>query len=142
MFLRELAFLDGFVCGERKLMLSSLFSALSYCAAWVSGNGCIPINNLMEDAATAEIARVQLWQWVFHKAQTDTGDVITPQLIASYIAESLPSVGKIGGVSSAHVEIAAKYLQSEVDKGAKGEYCSEFLTSDLMPFLDQPSSKL
>ena len=34
----------------------------------MSGNGCIPINNLMEDAATAEIARVQLWQWVYHGA--------------------------------------------------------------------------
>jgi malate synthase len=39
-------------------------AALAYCAAWVSGNGCVPINYLMEDAATAEIARVQLWQWV------------------------------------------------------------------------------
>lgn len=67
---------------------------------------------------------------------------ITPELIASYIAESLPSVAKIGGVSSTHVEIAAKYLQSEVDKGVKGEYCSEFLTSDLMPYLDQPGAKL
>jgi malate synthase len=39
-------------------------AALAYCAAWVSGNGCVPINYLMEDAATAEIARLQLWQWV------------------------------------------------------------------------------
>ena len=50
------------------LMVStgSFGSALAYCAAWVSGNGCIPINNLMEDAATAEISRVQLWEWVYH----------------------------------------------------------------------------
>ena len=39
-------------------------SALAYSAAWIAGNGCIPLNYLMEDAATAEIARVQLWQWV------------------------------------------------------------------------------
>ena len=45
-------------------------SALSYCAAWISGNGCVPINNLMEDAATAEIARVQLWQWVKYGSKT------------------------------------------------------------------------
>ena len=44
-------------------------SALAYCAAWIGGNGCIPLNFLMEDAATAEIARVQLWQWVYHKAR-------------------------------------------------------------------------
>ena len=43
-------------------------AALSYCAAWLSGNGCVPINYLMEDAATAEIARMQLWQWCYHGA--------------------------------------------------------------------------
>lgn len=45
-------------------------AALSYCAAWISGNGCVPINHLMEDAATAEIARVQLWQWCKYGSKT------------------------------------------------------------------------
>ncbi|MGE0581749.1 MAG: malate synthase A [Steroidobacteraceae bacterium] len=40
--------------------------SLQYMAAWLSGNGCVPINNLMEDAATAEIARAQVWQWIRH----------------------------------------------------------------------------
>jgi malate synthase len=40
--------------------------SLQYMAAWLSGNGCVPINNLMEDAATAEIARAQIWQWIRH----------------------------------------------------------------------------
>jgi malate synthase len=40
--------------------------ALRYTAAWLEGLGCVPIHNLMEDAATAEIARAQLWQWVHH----------------------------------------------------------------------------
>lgn len=43
-------------------------SALAYSAAWIAGNGCIPLNYLMEDAATAEIARVQLWQWVHYNS--------------------------------------------------------------------------
>lgn len=43
--------------------------AIQYMAAWLSGNGCVPINHLMEDAATAEISRAQIWQWVHH----DTG---------------------------------------------------------------------
>ncbi|MEX2495651.1 MAG: malate synthase A [Woeseia sp.] len=43
--------------------------AVQYMAAWLDGNGCVPINHLMEDAATAEISRAQLWQWVHH----DTG---------------------------------------------------------------------
>jgi len=114
-------------------------AALSYCAAWVSGNGCVPINNLMEDAATAEIARVQLWQWVFHKVVLDTGATVTRELIAEYIKASTPGVAKIAGVTSKHVSIASTYLQSEVDKAAKGQYPSEFLTSDLMQYLDAPS---
>src|SRR5688500_4085832 len=40
--------------------------SLQYMAAWLSGNGCVPIYNLMEDAATAEIARAQIWQWIHH----------------------------------------------------------------------------
>jgi malate synthase len=40
--------------------------SLQYLAAWLSGNGCVPINNLMEDAATAEISRAQIWQWIRH----------------------------------------------------------------------------
>jgi malate synthase len=42
--------------------------SLQYMAAWLSGNGCVPINHLMEDAATAEIARAQIWQWIRHPA--------------------------------------------------------------------------
>lgn len=48
----------------------NISAALSYCAAWISGNGCVPINFLMEDAATAEIARVQLWQWSKYSVKT------------------------------------------------------------------------
>ena len=41
--------------------------ALQYLAAWLNGNGCVSINNLMEDMATAEIARSQIWQWLKHE---------------------------------------------------------------------------
>ncbi len=51
-------------------------AALSYCAAWISGNGCVPINNLMEDAATAEISRCQLWQWAKYGTKTASGKTI------------------------------------------------------------------
>ena len=40
---------------------------MQYLAAWLGGNGCVPIHNLMEDAATAEISRAQLWQWIRHR---------------------------------------------------------------------------
>lgn len=94
----------------------------------------------MEDAATAEIARVQLWQWVFHHSLLSSGTPITSSLVASYISETLPGVTKIAGVEQRHADIAAKYLQGEVDKAARGEWPSEFLTSDLMPYLDAPGA--
>jgi malate synthase len=51
--------------------------ALQYLAAWLGGSGAVAINNLMEDAATAEIARSQLWQWIRHGAKTENGKLIT-----------------------------------------------------------------
>lgn len=74
-------------------------------------------------------------------ATQDTGAPITPALIAAYIAESTPSVTKIAGVSAKHAEIASKYLTEEVAKAGRGQYASEFLTSDLMPYLDQAEDK-
>lgn len=49
---------------------SNLNVALAYMEAWLRGVGCVPIHNLMEDAATAEISRSQVWQWVRHGAKT------------------------------------------------------------------------
>jgi malate synthase len=55
---------------------------IQYMASWLSGNGCVPIYNLMEDAATAEISRAQLWQWVHHpNAQLADGRKITAELV-------------------------------------------------------------
>jgi malate synthase len=51
--------------------------ALQYLAAWLGGSGAVAINNLMEDAATAEIARSQLWQWIRHGAKTESGEPVT-----------------------------------------------------------------
>jgi malate synthase len=49
-------------------LLNNVSVSLQYLAAWLGGNGCVPINHLMEDAATAEIARAQIWQWIHHPA--------------------------------------------------------------------------
>jgi malate synthase len=61
--------------------------AIQYLAAWLSGNGCVPIDNLMEDAATAEISRSQLWQWLKHGAQLDDGRKITQAWLDGLFAE-------------------------------------------------------
>ena len=60
---------------------------IRYLAAWLEGNGCVPLYNLMEDAATAEISRSQVWQWVHHGASTDEGVLIDEQLVDAYIKE-------------------------------------------------------
>ena len=61
---------------------------LQYVESWLRANGCVPIYNLMEDAATAEICRAQVWQWVRHGAKiTDDGRMITSDLVRSLIPE-------------------------------------------------------
>ena len=60
---------------------TNLRVGIQYVAAWLSGNGCVPLYNLMEDAATAEISRAQLWQWTHHDSMLDNGINITPTLI-------------------------------------------------------------
>jgi malate synthase len=62
---------------------------LGYVEAWLRGIGCVPLFNLMEDAATAEISRAQLWQWVHHHAVMDDGLPVTVQMIDTEIAEEL-----------------------------------------------------
>ncbi len=55
---------------------------LQYLEAWLRGNGCVPIYNLMEDAATAEISRAQVWQWVHHEGEARRpGRVITKEMV-------------------------------------------------------------
>ncbi len=62
---------------------------LQYLEAWLRGIGCVPIYNLMEDAATAEICRAQVWQWVKHGAKLDDGRPVTPELVRRLTDEVL-----------------------------------------------------
>jgi malate synthase len=56
---------------------SDINVAMQYLAGWLGGAGAVAINNLMEDTATAEIARAQLWQWIRHRVRTESGRDIT-----------------------------------------------------------------
>ena len=60
---------------------------IQYIEAWLRGVGCVPLHNLMEDAATAEISRAQLWQWIRHKATLEDGRVVTPTLFRETMEE-------------------------------------------------------
>jgi malate synthase len=86
----------------------------------------------MEDAATAEIARVQLWQWVHYGARDDTGAAITVEYVGKLIDAAAPVVRKaVSGLKDEHLRIIVKYLKDQIRR----QWPSEFLTSDLMPYL-------
>jgi malate synthase len=66
--------------------------ALLYLEAWLGGNGAVGINNLMEDAATAEISRSQLWQWVHNQVKLDNGELVTADLVRRILSEELAGI--------------------------------------------------
>ena len=67
--------------------------AVQYMAAWLGGNGCVPLNNLMEDAATAEISRAQVWQWVHHETGIlDEGRNVSYELFKTLLSEELEKI--------------------------------------------------
>jgi malate synthase len=72
---------------------------LGYLAAWFRGTGCVPLFNLMEDAATAEISRAQLWQWVHHGSQLKDGRRIDAPLCDRIIDEELGKATQTGDAS-------------------------------------------
>ncbi|HWA39255.1 MAG TPA: malate synthase A [Burkholderiales bacterium] len=100
---------------------------IQYLGAWLAGNGCVPVFNLMEDAATAEISRSQIWQWIRSpKGVLADGRKVTAELFKQLLAEELPKV-------RAHLGEAA-YAAGKYEEGARlferltvGEYV-EFLT--------------
>jgi malate synthase len=65
---------------------------IQYLAAWLCGQGCVPLNDLMEDAATAEISRAQLWQWLRQRVRLDDGRPFDRALLESLVTEELAAV--------------------------------------------------
>src|SRR5690606_9947176 len=102
---------------------------LQYLNAWLNGNGAAAINNLMEDAATAEISRSQLWQWIRHGAKLDDGRPVTRDLYTRIRQEELD---KLGGSSAQRYEEAAEVL----DKLVLNDEFIEFLTYLTYELLD------
>jgi malate synthase len=60
---------------------------LRYIEAWLEGLGCVAIYGLMEDAATAEISRTSIWQWIKHKVKLSNGKLVTPELVSTLFDE-------------------------------------------------------
>ncbi len=104
---------------------------IHYLGSWLAGNGCVPIHNLMEDAATAEISRSQVWQWVVSpKGKLDDGRKVTAEMVRPMIAEEL---AKVKATVSAQGEKTETYDQAAVifDKMSLTPEYPEFLTLPL-----------
>ncbi|MCL2891592.1 malate synthase A [Brenneria tiliae] len=70
-------------------MRANIRVAVQYIEAWISGNGCVPIYGLMEDAATAEISRTSIWQWIRHGKTLSDGRPVTKALFRQMLAEEM-----------------------------------------------------
>jgi malate synthase len=65
---------------------------VQYIEAWLQGRGAVPLYNLMEDAATAEISRAQIWQWMYHGAKLADGRTVTPDLFREICKDEMAKV--------------------------------------------------
>jgi malate synthase len=107
---------------------SNVSVAVQYLEAWLGGQGCVPLHDLMEDAATAEISRAQIWQWIRHpRGVMDDGRKVTVQLFREILADELDGIRRELGAErfqSGHFDLAAELL----DRICSGERFVDFLT--------------
>ncbi|ANB13383.1 malate synthase DAL7 [Sugiyamaella lignohabitans] len=113
----------------------NLFIALGYMEAWLRGVGCVPINFLMEDAATAEVSRAQLNQWVKHGVVTAEGTKITADYVSKILSEEVSKIKKTAPAGN-KFDKAAEYLKPEITN----QTYSDFLTTLLYPSIQTTRS--
>jgi len=106
---------------------------IHYLGSWLGGNGCVPIHNLMEDAATAEISRSQVWQWIRSpKGRLEDGRKVTAERVRALILEELTKVkGAVEG-DTANYDRAARIFE----RMSTSEEFAEFLTLALYEELE------
>ena len=97
---------------------------IQYIAAWLGGTGAVAINNLMEDVATAEISRSQIWQWLRHSVSTSEGTPITEALVRSIAGDTIAEL-EVDGYPNPELLHAARKVFEEV---ALGDDFIDFLT--------------
>jgi len=106
-----------------------------YLEAWLGGNGCVPLYDLMEDAATAEISRSQVWQWLKHGARMYDGRAVTRDLVDTIIQEELAKIKKTVGSQryrSGRFDVATKLFR---DMMLSDDF-PEFMTLVAYPYIN------
>ncbi|MBO0844789.1 MAG: malate synthase A [Nocardioides sp.] len=97
---------------------------ITYLAAWLGGNGAVAIHHLMEDAATAEISRSQLWQWAHSSASLEDGTPVDRSLVEQVVADEYDALVAAGGPYAVHLRQARDLFLAT----ALGDDFAEFLT--------------
>ncbi|EAY7417486.1 malate synthase, partial [Salmonella enterica] len=114
-------------------MRANIRVAVQYIEAWISGNGCVPIYGLMEDAATAEISRTSIWQWIHHEKTLSNGKPVTKTLFREMLAEEMRVIQDELGEH--------RYSKGRFDDAAR--LMVQITTSDdLIDFLTLPGYRL
>jgi malate synthase len=115
---------------------------IQYIEAWLRGLGCVPLYHLMEDAATAEISRAQVWQWIHHRVRLDdTGDEVTPSLLSRIVDEEMARItSEVGDAqmrAGCFSEARSLFMQL-----ATGETITDFLTTAAYGALDDVAPRI
>jgi malate synthase len=103
---------------------------IQYIEAWLGGLGCVPLYNLMEDAATAEISRSQIWQWIKHHSKMADGRTVTAELVDQTVAEELAKIKN---------EIGAQRYESGEFERASALFSEMYNSRDFVEFLTIPA---
>ena len=108
---------------------------LQYLHSWLQGSGCVPIYNLMEDAATAEICRAQVWQWVRHGAHLKDARLVTEDLVKEIIHNRAAELGADLGVEAGKAE-KLRQAAGVLEELTTNREFAEFLTLASYDLLD------
>jgi malate synthase len=108
---------------------------LQYLNSWLQGSGCVPIYNLMEDAATAEICRAQVWQWVRHGAHLKDARLVTEDLVKEIIHNRAAELGADLGVEAGKAE-KLRQAAGVLEELTTSREFAEFLTLASYDLLD------
>jgi malate synthase len=108
---------------------------IQYIGSWLAGNGAAAINNLMEDAATAEISRSQIWQWIHHGVELDDGRTVTAELVRQVLDEETAKIREAVGEETWQAGRPAETRQIFEETALSPELV-QFLTIPAYEYLD------
>jgi len=117
---------------SEKALRTNIAVGLKYLESWLGGLGCVAINNLMEDTATVEICRAQIWQWIQHSARLTSGQVVTRDLFKSFLEEEMSRIASETGENASRTsryDAAAELLDTLVTRADFPEFMT-LLTYD------------